>query len=289
MPRKAALLVVLVSAFAGCGGDDDDQAERAKTSPSGGKSSAVRNVTAQVDGRTISGHCRGVQKDEPAVVLESGIGSDQGQLWSVEQHLAKRTVVCAYDRAGVGKSDPPAKTPRPVDEVVADLDAFIAAAKVEPPYFLVGQSAGATIVFMDAQAHPDTVAGFVSMNPVPPSKTFVAAAKKVETKPEFQDELAFYRGENEESISFSTSERMLTDPLPPAMPYAVMFDEDCGGATDFCGRILPPLTANMKLLAGVGEGGRFVRAKGAGHDIYSTNPELVRQTIDDVLKDVGGG
>lgn len=281
--------MVLVSAFAGCGGDDDDQAERAKTSASGGESSAVRDVTAEVGGRTLNGHCRGVQKNGPAVVLESGIGSDQGQLWSVEQHLAKRTVVCAYDRAGVGESDPPPKMPRSLAEVVADLDDFITAAELEPPYFLVGQSAGATIVFMDAQAHPDTVAGFVSMNPVPPSKTFIAAAHRVETKSEFEEELAFYRGENEESIAFSTSERMLTDPLPPAMPYAVMFDENCGGATDFCGRILPPLTASMKLLAGVGEGGRFVRAKGAGHDIYSTNPELVRSTIDDVLKDVGGG
>ena len=25
----------------------------------------------------------------------------------------------------------------------------------------------------------------------------------------------------------------------PTMPYAVMFDEDCGGATEFYGRILP--------------------------------------------------
>ena len=41
-------------------------------------------------------------------------------------------------------------------------------------------------------------------------------------------------------------------------------------------------------VARVGERGRYVRAKGAGHDIYGTNPELVNKTIDDVLKDVPG-
>lgn len=289
MRKKAAPLVVVVFALASCGGGDDDEAERATTSASRDDSAALREVIARVGGRTLSGHCRGARRDAPAVVLESGIGNDQGQLWSVEEHLAQRTVVCAYDRAGVGKSDRPPKTRRPVTDVVTDLDAFITAAKLDPPYFLVGQSAGGTIVFMHAQAHPHTVAGFVSMNPVPPSKTFIKAAREVESKDEIEDELAFDRGENDEGIVFTASERMLTDRLPPTMPYAVMFDEDCGGATEFCGRILPPLTRVTKSLAGVGERGRFVRAKGAGHDIFSTEPELVHKTVDDVLKDAAGG
>ena len=105
MPRKAALLVVLVSAFAGCGGDDDDQAERAKTSASGGKSSAVRDVTAQVDGRTISGHCRGVQKDGPAVVLLHGVPSSSFLYRKVIPLLAETARVVAPDFLGHGYSD----------------------------------------------------------------------------------------------------------------------------------------------------------------------------------------
>jgi hypothetical protein len=61
---------------------------------------------------------------------------------------------------------------------------------------------GANVVFMYAQAHPEKMAGFASMNPVPPSETFIAAAKKVETTAEFTDERLFYRGENEENTSF---------------------------------------------------------------------------------------
>ena len=135
------------------------------------------------------------------------------------------------------------------------------------------------------QAHPDAVAGFVSMNPVPPAKSFLREARKVETREEYEDELAFFeRGENEESIVFAGTESMLRDPLPPTMPYAVMFDEDCDGDTEFCKRILPPLTRATKALTEVGERGRFIAAKGAGHNIFETEPELVLATIDEILE-----
>jgi len=217
-------------------------------------------------------------------VLDSGIAAGQHQLSSIEEQFAQRTVVCAYDRAGVGGSDPPAKMPRPVSDLVADLDAFATAASVRAPYLLVGQSAGANIVFMYAQTYPDKVAGFVSMNPVPPAETFIQAVRQVQTKSEFQEELAFNRGENDEGISFN--EPTLSDLLPSSMPYAVMFDEDCDGDAEFCRRILPPLTQTTKSLAIVGERGRFVRARDAGHNIFETNPELVQGTINDVLSAV---
>ena len=57
------------------------------------------------------------------------------------------------------------------------------------------------------------------------------------------------------------------------MPYAIMFDEDCD--TDFCDRVIPPLTRSTRALARVGDGGRFVPADGAGHEIYAASPELV--------------
>jgi pimeloyl-ACP methyl ester carboxylesterase len=224
-------------------------------------------------------------------MLEVGMAqdADQHQLAGIEEHVAKRTVVCAYDRAGVSGSDVPPDTPRQMSAVLADTQAFVDATKVPPPYVVVGFSAGGAIAFMYAQAHPDTVKGFVSINPVPPAKPFVPMARQVETRAEYASEVAFYRGENEESIDFGETARMLTDPLPPAMPYAVMFDEDCDGDTEFCRRILPPLTRATKMLADVGEQGSFVPAKGAGHDIDQTRPELVYRTIDAVLDQAAGG
>ena len=160
----------------------------------------------------------------------------------------------------------------------------MAAADARPPYLLVGQSMGGNVVFMYAQAHPDKVAGFVSMNPVPPAETWIPGAKKVMTKREFADERSFYRG-NSDNERTSFLEPVLGHSLQSRMPYAVMFDEDCEGDTDFCGRILPPLTSATRSLAAVGDSGRFVRAKGAGHNIFEADPELVQDTINDIAND----
>ena len=284
--RRPTILAVIAALLfaAGCGGGDEDTASEkaAKATPTATVESSSREVTARVDGRELSGHCSGTQQDgSPAILLDSGMGGGQHQLSDIEERFAERTLVCAYDRAGVGASDPPAKPPRPVSELVADLDAFATAAEARPPYLLAGQSMGANVVFMYAQAHPEKVAGFVAMNPVPPEETFLPAVKKVETKAEFAQELSDNRGANDENTSFH--EPMLDDRLPASMPYAVMFDEDCDGDSDFCSRILPPLVRTTKSLAAVGDGGRFVRAKGAGHDIFSADPELVQETINEVI------
>ncbi len=284
-PTILAVTAVLLLA-AGCGGGDEETPSEsaAKATPMATAEAASREVTASVEGRELSGHCSGTQQEgSPAILLESGMGGGQHQLTGIEDQFASRTLVCAYDRAGISASDPPAKTPRPVSELVADLDAFAAAADARPPYLLVGQSMGGNVVFMYAQAHPEKVAGFVAMNPVPPEETFIDAAKKVETKAEFAEELSFNRGANDEDTSFH--EPMLSDPLPSSMPYAVMFDEDCEGDTDFCDRILPPLIRTTRSLAAVGDGGRFVRAKDAGHNIFDVDPELVQETINEVLNE----
>jgi pimeloyl-ACP methyl ester carboxylesterase len=274
----------LAGAWACGGGDEasDGRAAKATPSESAGARPRRRAVTADVDGRRLSGHCSGTQRPgTPAVLLESGMGGGQEQLSGIESALSERTLVCSYDRAGTGQSDPPPKRPRPVSTLVADLDAFAAATPAQPPYLLVGQSIGANVVLMYAQTYPEKVAGFVSMNPGPPAKTFLPAAKKVETTQEYAGELADFGGQNNEGIS--AYEPTLDHGLPADMPYTILFDEDCDGNTAFCRRILPPLTAAMKSLAAVGDGGRFVRAKGAGHNIFNTDPELIQRTITEVL------
>ena len=222
------------------------------------------------------------------ILLESGAGGGQSQLGNIERRFARKTLVCGYDRAGVGNSDPPAHTPRPVSELVADLDAFAAAAHARPPYLLVGQSMGGNVVLMYAQQHPEKVAGFVLMNPVPPAETWINAAKKVMTKREFAAEQAYYRGAgagNPEHTSFL--EPTLNRSLSSTMPYAVMYDNTCdpGPGAGLCRRVLAPELRTTRLLAAVGDGGRFVRAKGAGHDIFTSDPQVVQNTINDVLND----
>ena len=53
-------------------------------------------------------------------------------------------------------------------DIVTEAHDFLTAAEVEPPYFLIGWSAGGEIAFLSAQTYPEEVAGFVSLNPVMP-------------------------------------------------------------------------------------------------------------------------
>ena len=280
MPRLIVLVTVAAAAMAIAGCSDGGDGEPTSTTTT----LVDRDVTATVSGRTIVGHCIGVATDAPTVVLEVGMGAPRSELGSIEARFFERTQVCTYDRAGKGGSTP-ATTPRPVTDVISDLHAFLGAV-AKPPYFLVGQSFGAEIVFLYAQAHPDQVAGFVSMNPGPPYKTWLKRVRTVQTEAQIREfELPWARGENEEGIDARSDESMLTDPLPADMPYAVLFDEECQGLPPplqnqkDCSRMLSILESTAKDQANVGQGGRYVRVKGGGHRLYVAH-------LDDVMKSV---
>lgn len=273
----ALVLVALTAIGCGGGGEGADSGSAARVGSDEDK------VTATVEGRTIAGHCSGVEHDLPPVILDSGLGGGQTQLAGFEQQLSKQTKVCAYARAGVGESDPPATTPRPLADLVSDLDAFASASGVSTPFVLVGHSAGASVVFSYAQAHPEKVAGMVAMNPVPPA-SYLQAVRKVETSSEYQDEVSFYRGENEESVDFTSTADQLENLMPASVPYVVMFDEDCDGDAEFCRRIMPALTNVTASMADLGEGGLLVEVDGAGHEIFATQPETALEQVKTLLK-----
>ncbi len=115
-------------------------------------------LVALPDGRQMNLYCTGSGK--PTVLLEAGY-----QAWSfawVTTQLAieKKHRVCSYDRAGLGFSDP-GPSPRDGAHIAADLDALITAAKLKPPFVLVGHSAGGLSMRLLADRRPDDIAGMV--------------------------------------------------------------------------------------------------------------------------------
>lgn len=127
-----------------------------------------RRGWARVTGRLVDvgGHrlyisCQGT--GTPAVILEAGLGSASSTWQSVAPGIAAFTRVCAYDRRGIGLSDPltPGTTSRAADSVVTDLQRLLGAHGVAPPFVLVGHSVGALHVRLFAVRHPEAVAGLV--------------------------------------------------------------------------------------------------------------------------------
>jgi pimeloyl-ACP methyl ester carboxylesterase len=95
----------------------------------------------------------------PTVVFESGAGGSSSMWWPFQDRLQDMTTV-AYDRAGLGWSDA-AALPRTMEERAADLHALLVAAKIPPPYVLVGISYGGPLIRLFARDHRNEVAGMV--------------------------------------------------------------------------------------------------------------------------------
>ena len=101
----------------------------------------------------------------PAVILEAGIAASCLNWTSLRAELARFTRACTYDRAFLGWSEA-AGSPRTISEVVSDLHALLAAARIPPPFVMAGHSFGGLVVRYYAVQHPGEVAGLVLVDPL---------------------------------------------------------------------------------------------------------------------------
>ena len=100
----------------------------------------------------------------PVVVFVAGLGEDLSTWHSVQPKVAEFTRTFAYDRAGLGKSDPSPAT-KSVEHMVSELHTLLVSAKTVPPFILVGHSLGGAIVQLYAFTYPDEIAGLVLVDP----------------------------------------------------------------------------------------------------------------------------
>lgn len=124
-----------------------------------GQNSKIHERKVPVNGQKLFVRCIG--EAAPTVVLEAGLG-DSIEVWdAVQPSLARVTRVCAYDRAGNGKSDKSGEGNRSPIVAVSELHELLQHANVRGPYVLVGHSYGGLLVRLFAQTYPGAVAGMV--------------------------------------------------------------------------------------------------------------------------------
>ena len=128
-----------------------------------------RGEMIDVGGRRMRIVCMGPQNsDKPVIILEAGAFGFAADFGTVQDQLtAKGLRNCAYDRAGMGFSDPSPK-PRDGIAIAEDLETLLAAARVPPPYVLVGHSMGGLRLREFAGRNPDKVAGVVLVDATTP-------------------------------------------------------------------------------------------------------------------------
>jgi pimeloyl-ACP methyl ester carboxylesterase len=128
-----------------------------------------RGVMVDIGGRRLRLVCEGpADAPGPVVLFEAGAFGYAGDWANVQGPLTAQGVrSCAYDRAGMGFSDP---GPQPRDglHVAQDLEKLLAAAKVPGPYVLVGHSMAGARVHLFANRNREKVAGLVLVDCTPP-------------------------------------------------------------------------------------------------------------------------
>jgi pimeloyl-ACP methyl ester carboxylesterase len=101
----------------------------------------------------------------PAVILQAGLGASSSSWASIAPAVSTTTTVCAYDRAGHGRSDEAG--PQDGIALATDLHTLLERAGVAGPYILVGHSSGGPYVRVFAAQYPDEVAGMVLLDAQP--------------------------------------------------------------------------------------------------------------------------
>ena len=96
----------------------------------------------------------------PTLVFETGMGPTIDTWDQILDSLSKHTRVYAYNRPGYGKSGLK-NAPRNVKQVAVQLHANLLANNIQPPYILVGHSAGGLYVNMFARLYPKETAGVI--------------------------------------------------------------------------------------------------------------------------------
>jgi pimeloyl-ACP methyl ester carboxylesterase len=232
-----------------------------------------------VGGFRLNLRCDG--EGSPAVILDAGAG-DTLETWEwVTPGVRKLTRVCAYDRAGLGKSDPGPK-PRTSTRIVAELHDLLVRARVPPPYVLVGHSFGGLNVRLFASKFPNEVSGLVLVDATPEDYPAIADSlqtlserEKMRTSqaiapPAFTDEL--------EAMSASAAS-VRNAALAPDLPVVVLTASHRDDSADFRSTWM----TLQRRMASLFPNGRQIIAEHSDHYIQFDEPELVVTAIRDMV------
>jgi len=150
--RRVAMLLIVSSAL--------QQQGNAQTPPK----EPAPGVLVAVGSHRMHLRCLGPSDARVTVILEAGGGGFSSHWTRVQELLAPRVRSCAYDRAGLGWSEP-GPAPRTMRQEVFELHELLDATRIHGPLVLVGQSIGGLLVRMYAARHDGDVAGMVLVDP----------------------------------------------------------------------------------------------------------------------------
>ena len=218
----------------------------------------------------------------PTIILEAGSG-DSSEVWSaVQKQVAEFARGCSYDRLGLGKSEKiaPAHT---TDEIVEDLHQLLRTSSLSPPYVMVGHSMGGIYVRKYAALYPTEVVGLVLLD----SSHEEQFARVSQISPEWAQRIRerFSVDEQRAGGFLPEGERLtwhFNGPLivieHGKMPQPAGSDPTAKQSEAVFHILQEDLAKRSKY-------GQLREGKTSGHYIQRDQPELVTQSIKDVIRE----
>jgi len=322
-PRPRAVLVATVVAatialMAGCGTSSSSPGASGKAQPD------RAGLVDLGNGRSIHMECRG--SGGPTVVLVAGMGerADNFMITSADRTsedgsvfpaVAGFTRVCAYDRPGTTTAtdagfelsrSTPVESPATVGDSAEDLDRLLRASGEPGPYVLVGHSLGGPIVRLYAAAHPDDVAGIVLDDALSENLADGLTPAQVESLQALNDPVTQGRPPGSEQDFFATAVVPLLSAAAaaPDVPTIILTADqwlltaevvESGRAAgilpefvtvEFADALWASQLAAQDVLASKFPGAEHVTQTDAAHYIHLDNPQLVIDSIRDVVDQV---
>ena len=267
-------------------------------------------------------HIQCVGAGSPTVVLDAGLSGSSLDWSLVQPELGRTTRVCAYDRAGMGWSDP-GPQPRTPRQIADELHTLLTNAGIAEPYVLVGHSLAGKNVRLFALTHPDQVAGMVLVDA---RSEYVDANTSPAEVEAFQQNIAAQasqfrlgrsvglvrligaslwggpampRATRTEGMLLKTSQRGVDAQTAEGLERAAD-DAQLQAAPSLGDRPLIVLAAGQKVahdpiwleaqrrLAALSSDSRLIIAQGSGHAIHWEQPALVIDAVRQVVDDVRG-
>lgn len=237
--------------------------------------------TLEVGGARTYLDCRGA--GSPTVVLEAGLGTGASGWGFVLEWLAARTRVCAWDRPGIGGSDPIGR--HTVGDTARHLRATLAVAGEDPPFIVVGHSLGGVYARVFASSFRPEVSGVVLVDPYLPD---IRPVEHVALDPALREEwLAGLRAANDhvaavEDLDWAASTIQLARASVDGLPLELVFvDQSLRWEGRFEAAEDDLIAAWRRLLDGLSTDTTLTIAEDSGHLIQFDRPDLV---VDAVLR-----
>jgi len=279
--------------------DKNDSTNNVDHDGHGRTGASGEEMLVDIGGRRLHVTCMG--EGSPTVILEHGMATESDSWAQVQQAVAQFTHVCAFDRAGRGKSDPAPK-PRTSEDMVADLHALLANAHIPGPYILVGNSLGGFNARLYAHKYPDEVVGLVLVDSMHPGQFARFEQALPPETPQDPEGLKWFRQsftsdykdptKNPEGFDQLTShEQVRTVTSLGDLPVVVL------ASGTFLQLVPDPRLAShmhnvwqelQRDLAQLSSNSKFVVVEDSGHFIQVDRPQVVTEAIKELVEQVRG-